>query len=822
MKAKGRRILAIIFALALTFGSVSITYAEGAETTIKRTDTVAGKTQVTKDSTANLNLTVKRSDDTFRVYQLTTITWKETNGAQNATIDWNPAVKAWIAANSNFSDAIYQSPAALGAKEATDTSTSKAGETAVVKLLNAIKADATLVSTLQSTYQVAYHTDSTSPDAGNSVADATGTMKIAGVTANKENSTFTNGYTLSGLGLGLFFIAAQGTTRTYQPVLVNLIPEQTGPTGNWYINNTLTANLKYEGIEVTKKINGNDYDIVREGELVNFEVNVEVPKYVKGSDGNYTYTTFNGFDEMAQGFQLIPTSAKLYYYDSNNKTYHPLANMNLDAYGNLAATDTEGTYSVFMAEDAFIFYLDENTADDVFYGTVSTGGTIQYWGNVNGELVKLANLTDAQASYAEALSSLNTKRTAAGLDTIKYTSNKISKRSYTRSFISAHFNYTTMMNSATYTLTGDNAAFNGTPDKIVIAYAGKVTTNSFLGNDNNTNVVTVTYVGDTAGNLDKAKAEVKAWTYGANIVKTDGSTGDYLAGALFDLYRLDTTYCGGSTATAKPATTDYSTYTFYSDAENGVETYDKAMGAWSGYGTGVDATASTLYKALVYDNTQKGVTDKTTISSAYSALVTAVTGAGGYATADKFTNKYSALTTGTYKDMFKTWVLPQIGASGMKYQAVPVLVDKCEKCSTPHYHINYYSTMWTDIESAAVDKGAEGVTLTGLDPNTYLLIESKAPTGYNLLSEGVQFEVKQYNNTQYEAAGHSYKGFIRDDGKEETDGIYDLAVQNFKGLQLPSTGGIGTLIFTVIGICIMAGAIVFIVAKSKKRNNNEF
>jgi hypothetical protein len=98
-----------------------------------------------------------------------------------------------------------------------------------------------------------------------------------------------------------------------------------------------------------------------------------------------------------------------------------------------------------------------------------------------------------------------------------------------------------MMNSATYTLTGDNAAFNGTPDKIVIAYAGKVTTNSFLGNDNNTNVVTVTYVGDTAGNLDKAKAEVKAWTYGANIVKTDGSTGDYLAGALFDLYRLDTT-----------------------------------------------------------------------------------------------------------------------------------------------------------------------------------------------------------------------------------------------------------------------------------------
>ena len=46
-------------------------------------------------------------------------------------------------------------------------------------------------------------------------------------------------------------------------------------------------------------------------------------------------------------------------------------------------------------------------------------------------------------------------------------------------------------------------------------------------------------------------------------------------------------------------------------------------------------------------------------------------------------------------------------------------------------------------------------------------------------------------------------------------------VQNFKGLVLPSTGGIGTMIFTVIGILIMTGAIAIILVRSKKRKNEE-
>ena len=60
-----------------------------------------------------------------------------------------------------------------------------------------------------------------------------------------------------------------------------------------------------------------------------------------------------------------------------------------------------------------------------------------------------------------------------------------------------------------------------------------------------------------------------------------------------------------------------------------------------------------------------------------------------------------------------------------------------------------------------------------------------------------------------------------DDNNNVTDGIYDIVVQNFKGLVLPSTGGIGTMIFTVIGILIMTGAIAIILVKSKKRKNEE-
>ena len=42
-----------------------------------------------------------------------------------------------------------------------------------------------------------------------------------------------------------------------------------------------------------------------------------------------------------------------------------------------------------------------------------------------------------------------------------------------------------------------------------------------------------------------------------------------------------------------------------------------------------------------------------------------------------------------------------------------------------------------------------------------------------------------------------------------------VTVENSKGIQLPSTGGIGTTIFYAAGIVVMAGAVFFVVRSRK-------
>lgn len=88
------------------------------------------------------------------------------------------------------------------------------------------------------------------------------------------------------------------------------------------------------------------------------------------------------------------------------------------------------------------------------------------------------------------------------------------------------------------------------------------------------------------------------------------------------------------------------------------------------------------------------------------------------------------------------------------------------------------------------------------DRYAYYLVETKAPTGYNLLSNAVEVHF-----TDAEVAG--------------TNGIYTVEIENTSGIQLPITGGTGTVIFTVIGIALMVGAVVLFVLSRKKSKAKE-
>lgn len=110
---------------------------------------------------------------------------------------------------------------------------------------------------------------------------------------------------------------------------------------------------------------------------------------------------------------------------------------------------------------------------------------------------------------------------------------------------------------------------------------------------------------------------------------------------------------------------------------------------------------------------------------------------------------------------------------------------------------------------------AGDITINGLDDATvYYLYETKAPAGYNRLTDAVRFEI----TATYSDAGDNCTSVTATVNNDVQSSV-SVNVRNNKGSTLPSTGGIGTTLFYVIGGGLMAVAAVLLV--TKKRMNNK-
>lgn len=117
------------------------------------------------------------------------------------------------------------------------------------------------------------------------------------------------------------------------------------------------------------------------------------------------------------------------------------------------------------------------------------------------------------------------------------------------------------------------------------------------------------------------------------------------------------------------------------------------------------------------------------------------------------------------------------------------------------------------------------LTLSGLDVGTYYLTETKAPGGYNKLSAPILVEIKDLKNGIADAEPKGPNGkpeYIPTTPSaaetEADDGYVPLTVVNSQGFTLPSTGGMGTVLFTAIGIVLMGGGLVLLLLYLRRRN----
>jgi len=112
--------------------------------------------------------------------------------------------------------------------------------------------------------------------------------------------------------------------------------------------------------------------------------------------------------------------------------------------------------------------------------------------------------------------------------------------------------------------------------------------------------------------------------------------------------------------------------------------------------------------------------------------------------------------------------------------------------------------------------GGDGVLrFDGLPAGIYTITETKAPSGYNMLKDPIQVAI-QFTEPAQNSTECTWN-YVWTVGTSDTVTSADntVTVTNKAGTELPSTGGIGTTVFYVIGTILLVGAGALLVAKRR-------
>ena len=124
------------------------------------------------------------------------------------------------------------------------------------------------------------------------------------------------------------------------------------------------------------------------------------------------------------------------------------------------------------------------------------------------------------------------------------------------------------------------------------------------------------------------------------------------------------------------------------------------------------------------------------------------------------------------------------------------------------------------------------MSFEGLDNATYYLVETQTKAGYNLLKEPYEAVLNLTATFTKETTKKITTDSVNETvttetttttiygtgaGVGTTNGKFVVTVKNYKGFTLPTTGGIGTFVFTFAGIAMMAAAVILLITSKKKK-----
>lgn len=112
----------------------------------------------------------------------------------------------------------------------------------------------------------------------------------------------------------------------------------------------------------------------------------------------------------------------------------------------------------------------------------------------------------------------------------------------------------------------------------------------------------------------------------------------------------------------------------------------------------------------------------------------------------------------------------------------------------------------TEFESVkSIEEKSYNLHVNGLAEGTYYLVETKAPDGFNKLTDPIKVTITKTSDTEWTIS--------KNDAKED-DKIIDI--ENSTGSLLPSTGGAGVIVFAGVAILLVFGVVVSFIRDKRK------
>lgn len=159
-----------------------------------------------------------------------------------------------------------------------------------------------------------------------------------------------------------------------------------------------------------------------------------------------------------------------------------------------------------------------------------------------------------------------------------------------------------------------------------------------------------------------------------------------------------------------------------------------------------------------------------------------------------------------------------------------LIIYKTDEASNPIEGVGFTVYKTNPATDAGVTKGdaiglerftdAEGkITITDLPAGTYIISETTVPANYKK-ADDVTITIEAIKDTASNKYTGAYK-FTGTDKISDTENDNMKTIVNIKGQELPGTGGMGTIIFTVAGAGVVLVAGIMLIVYMKKRKIEE-